>query len=139
MSMPQRLSDVQAMAVALERLRVKVDAVLTAHAQLKPLSSLLQELEEAFGASGQDTHTHLLWARSVLGSPPAPKPLKETFDQIRLRAARSNVFVHYVHTFEGTEYKVYRGTTKLLARTKTPDRCVAVLRSILKCDDDGGV
>lgn len=134
--MSDRVTDLQAMALALERLRRAADAVLTCVAFDTSMDKALSELEAAYASSNQDTHTHLHWAQDVLDGHVKHKrrQLKqpsETFDQLRKRAARSNVFVHFVHTFEGTEYAIYRGRVRI-ASAKTPDRCMSLVRSALR-------
>jgi hypothetical protein len=134
-----KLNDVQAMALALERLRRAADVLLTAHAEHLSISAALDSLERAYTASGQDTHKHLVWAQKVLDGS-APQRLRverkrETFDQLRARAVKQNIFVHFVHTFEGSEYAVYRGREKV-AHAKTPIRCMAVIRAHLRGERD---
>lgn len=129
------LTDVQSIAIALERVCRAANALLDAVARLEPVDVHVRPLEEALAASGQDTHTHMLWARDVLdGKIPVrnpPQRKKETFEQLRKRASEVNVFVHFVHTFEGSEYAIYTGTHKV-AHAKTMDRCTAIMRSLVK-------
>lgn len=130
-----RLTDTQAMAIALERVCRAANALLDAVARGDSIEKHIVPLEEALSASGQDSHTCMLWAQDVLdGKVPVrrkPQRRHETFDQLRKRAAAVNVFIHYVHTLEGSEYAIYKGPDKV-AHAKTPERCCTLVRSLIK-------
>lgn len=135
------MTDTQSMAIALERVCRAANVLLDAVARGEAVDGHVRPLEEALAASGQDTHAHMLWARDVLdGKVPvrrAPQRRRETFEQLRKRAAAVNVFVHFVHTFEGSEYAIYAGPNKV-AHAKTVERCTAIMRSLVRKREDNG-
>lgn len=133
--MPARVNEAQALALALERLRRAADAMLNCLALGENLDTALRDLEAAYASSDQDTHTHLLWAQDVLDGKVKVKrkggKRPETFDQVRAKALRYNIVVHFVRTLEGTEFAVYRNHTKV-GHAKTEKRCMTIMRQLMK-------
>lgn len=135
--LPERVTEARAMALALERLRRASEAVLNAVALQENMDTCMCELEAAFASSDQDTHSYLLWAQDVLDGAIEHRRKqrggrkKESLETVRQRALRQNIYVHFVHTLEGTEYAIYRAHTKV-AHARTDQRCISVLRKLMK-------
>ena len=134
------VSDTQALALALERLRRAADAVLRAVETGGMFDSALSELESAHAASDHGVHSpHVAWAQDVLdGVVPVRKRKKtgrkpESFDTVRKSAAAHNIFVHFVNTFEGSQFAVYHNSKKV-AHALTEKRCVAIMRNLIRAD-----
>lgn len=133
--MPARVTEAQALALALERLRRAADSMLNCIAMGQNIDGPTRDLEAAYASSDQDTHTHLLWAQDVLDGKVKVKrrggKRPETFDQVRARALRYNIVVHFVRTLEGTEFAVYRNNIKV-GHAKTEKRCMTIMRQLIK-------
>jgi len=135
--LPERVSEARAMALALERLRRAAEAVLNTVALQENLDTCMCELEAAFASSDQDTHSYLLWAQDVLDGQIEHRKKrrggrkKQSLDTVRQQAMQHNIYVHFVHTLEGTEYAIYRAHTKV-AHARSDQRCISVLRKLMK-------
>lgn len=135
--LPERVTEAQAMGLALERLRRATEKVLNAVALQENIDTVMCELEAAFASSDQDTHTYLHWAQDVLDGAIEHRKArrggrkKESLDTVRKAAAHYNIYVHFVHTLEGTEYAIYRAHTKV-AHARSDQRCISVLRRLMK-------
>lgn len=125
------------MALALERLRRAASSVLDSFALQENIDHAMSELEAAHASSNQDTHTYLAWAQDVLDGVIDHKRKKrggrkkESLEAVRQRAIKHNIYVHFVHTLEGTEYAIYRAHTKV-AHARTDQRCISVLRRLMR-------
>jgi len=137
MRLPDKVSDSQALALALERLRRASEKVLDTIAIGENMDTALSELEAAHASSAQDTHSYLLWAQDVLDGAIAHGKKRRggrkpaSFDVVRKEALRNNIIVHFVHTLEGTEYAIYRGQYKA-AHAKSVQRCISVMRAMMR-------
>lgn len=137
----RQLDDAQALALALEHLRRAADALLTALTLGEGLDTPLHVLEGAVYVAKQEIPELHRWAAEVLdgtfSKPPKRKNKKkridnrpQTLDAVINQAKRSNLVVHLVRSFEGTEYAIYRGSVKV-AHAKSETRCIAVLRRLM--------
>lgn len=131
-----KVSDVHALALALERLRRAANALLQAVEERNGnFDHCLSELESAHASSAQADCAYLRWAQDVLDGKektrrkPGRRP--ESFDAVRARALKSNIVVHYVNTFEGTQYAVYMDHKKV-ANAMTGERCIVILRKLMR-------
>lgn len=129
--------DLQAMSLGYERLRRAARAVFeSVGGDSHAIARALLELGEAYLTTNPTDEPHLLWAADVLDGRivrrrMTERPQKETFEEVKRRAREFNLYVHYTHTFEGSAYAIYRGTTKI-ADAANEGLCIARLRTLMR-------
>lgn len=130
-------TDVQGLALALERLRRAGDCLLVAVNQdAGSFDSAMRGFEDALRTARVGDGAHLEWAADVLDGRTArrrniKRPRPETFEEVRQKARACNIYVHHVHTFDGSEFAIYRGRLKV--RHATNERlCIIALRQLMR-------